>query len=103
MESIDGVEAIELLEASQVIIVKTAPWLKELQGTIKCTYGPGWVLEERSGFLKIQRREAGKAKAGKCPTITSKIRFAPCSSTDVLVRIGELKRITSCTIQPDYF
>ena len=43
-------------------MVKTAPWLKDLRGTIKRTYGPGWVLEERSGCFKIQRREAGNAK-----------------------------------------
>ena len=43
-------------------MVKTAPWLKDLRGTIQRTYGPGWVLEERSGFFKIQRREAGNAK-----------------------------------------
>ena len=73
-------------------MVKTAPWLKDLRGTIKRTYGPGWVLEERSGFVKIQRREAGNAREGKRPTITTKIRFAPSSSTEVLVLIGELKR-----------
>ena len=73
-------------------MVKTAPWLKDLRGTIKRTYGPGWVLEERSGCFKIQRREAGNAREGKRPTITTKIRFAPSSSTEVLVLIGELKR-----------
>ena len=73
-------------------MVKTGPWLKDLRGTIKRTYGPGWVLEERSGCFKIQRREAGNAREGKRPTITTKIRFAPSSSTEVLVLIGELKR-----------
>ena len=73
-------------------MVKTAPWLKDPRGTIKRTYGPGWVLEERSGFFKIQRREAGNAREGKRPTITTKIRFAPSSSTEVLVLIGELTR-----------
>ena len=50
------------------------------------------MLEERSGCFKIQRREAGNAREGKRPTITTKIRFAPSSSTEVLVLIGELKR-----------
>ena len=43
-------------------MVKTAAWLKELRGTIKRTYGPGWVLEERSSCFTIQRRDAGNAK-----------------------------------------
>ena len=73
-------------------MVKTAAWLKDLRGTIKRTYGPGWVLEERSSCFKIQRREAGNAREGKRPTITTKIRFAASSSTEVLVLIGELKR-----------
>ena len=82
----------EHLTGKQVLMVKTAPWLKDLRGTIKRTYGPGWVLEERSGCFKIQRREAGNAREGKRPTITTKIRFAPSSSTEVLVLISELKR-----------
>ena len=73
-------------------MVKTAPWLKDLRGTIKRTYGPGWVLEERSGCFKIQRRESGNAREGKRPTITTSIAFAPSSSTEVLVLIGDLKR-----------
>ena len=73
-------------------MVKTAPWLKDLRGTIRRTYGPGWVLEERIGCFKIQLREKGNAREGKRPTITTKIRFAPSSSTEVLVLIGELKR-----------
>ena len=82
----------EHLTGKQVLMVKTAPWLKDLRGTIKRTYGAGWALEERSGCFKIQRREAGNAREGKRPTITTKIRFAPSSSTEVLVLIGELKR-----------
>ena len=73
-------------------MVKTAPWLKDLRGTIKRTYGAGWVLEERSGCFKIQRRETGNAREGKRPTITTSIAFAPSSSTEVLVLIGDLKR-----------
>ena len=73
-------------------MVKTAPWLKDLRGTIKRTYGPGWVLEERSGYFKIQRRETGNARDGKRPTITTSIAYAPSSSTELLVLIGELKR-----------
>ena len=73
-------------------MVKTAQWLKDLRGTIKRTYGPGWVLEERSGYFKIQRRETGNARDGKRPTITTSIAYAPSSSTELLVLIGELKR-----------
>jgi len=50
------------------------------------------VLEEHSGFFKIQRRQVSNAREGKRPTITTKIRFAPSSSTAVLILIGELKR-----------
>ena len=42
--------------------------------------------------FKLKRREEGNAREGKRPTITTKIRFAPSSSTEVLVLIGELKR-----------
>ena len=73
-------------------MVKTAPWLKDLRGTIKRTYGPGWVLEERSGYFKIQRRETGNARDGKRPTITTSIAYAPSSSTELLVLIGDLRR-----------
>ena len=48
------------------------------------------MLEERSGCFKIQRREEGNAREGKRPTINTKIRFAPSSSTEVLVLIGEM-------------
>jgi integrase len=82
----------EHLQASQLLMVKTAPWLKDLRGTIKRTYGPGWVLEERSGYFKIQRRESGNARDGKRPTITTSIAYAPSSSTELLVLIGELRR-----------
>jgi integrase len=82
----------EHLIGLQGLMVKTAPWLKDLRGTVKRTYGPGWVLEERSGWFKIQRREVGNARAGKRPTISTKIRFAPSSSTELLVLIGELTR-----------
>ena len=50
------------------------------------------MLEEPSGCFKIQRRETGKARDGKRPTITTSIAFAPSSSTGVLVLIGDLKR-----------
>ena len=80
------------LHGSQLLMVKTAPWLKDLRGTIKRSYGPGWVLEERSGYFKIQRRESGNARDGKRPTITTSIAYAPSSSTELLVLIGELKR-----------
>ena len=56
-------------------MVKTAAWLKDLRGTIKRTYGPGWVLEERSSCFTIQRRDAGNAREGKRPTITTKDSF----------------------------
>ena len=82
----------EHLHVSQLLMVKTAPWLKDLRGTIKRTYGPGWVLEERSGYFKIQRRDSGNARDGKRPTITTSIAYAPSSSTEWLVLIGELKR-----------
>lgn len=73
-------------------MVTTALWLKDLRGTIKRTYGPGWVLEERSGYFKIQRRETGNARDGKRPTITTSIAYAPSSSTELLVLIGDMRR-----------
>ena len=54
--------------------------------------GPGWVLKERSGCFKIQRRKPGNVREGKRPTISTSIAFAPSSSTEVLVLSGELKR-----------
>ena len=50
------------------------------------------MLEERSGYFKIQRRETGNARDGKRPTITTSIAYAPSSSTELLVLIGELRR-----------
>ena len=82
----------ERLHRRQVLMVAAAPWLKDLRGTVKRSFGPGWVLEERSGFFKIQRREVGNAREGKRPTITTKIQFAPSSSADVLGLIAELRR-----------
>jgi hypothetical protein len=50
------------------------------------------VLEERSGYFKIQRRESGNARDGKRSTFTTSIAYAPSSSTELLFLIGELKR-----------
>ena len=55
-------------------------------------------MEDRSGCFKIQRLETGNATEGKRPNTTN-IRFAPRSSIEVLVLIGELHEAISLRLK----
>ena len=67
-------------------MVKTA---RRPAGTIKRTYGPGWVLEERLAASKSRSR-GWQRQGGQAPHHHHQDSFCP-SSTEVLVLIGDAK------------